>query len=302
MKIYFISPIGYVTPDLFSSFIPTFESKGHTIVNDVKDADVVFFDLHSRLGGYNWEVLNVVIEKEISVVFWDAWDYGGCQDETSQWFGFNLVRGIEGSWTNFFIYALEKCKVVYFMRKMDKTLDYPSWVYPYELCYYKDHDFEPVSKEELFNRPNDICFIGNTSPTRENVIKDLKDHFKCDFSLGQERLPHEEWLNRHRQSKMFLEACGGGFGSERPYQLITIAPMLRVHSNHLIHEDFLDGEDCWEINEIPSEVNIESLKFLLNSQVLYQIYLKGIERMKTYFNEEYRANYILSVLKQEGIC
>lgn len=301
MKIFFISPIGFKTPNLFDSFEKTFQDKGHSIVTDIKDADVIFFDMFSGLGTYDEYILDKALDKEVPIICFDATDFGAMSKE--KWFLDDSVYN-DKSQDKKFVRAViyNEIAVVYFMRKMDKTKKYCPFVYPYELCYYKDHDFKPVSKEELFNRPNDICFIGNTSPTRENVINGLKDYFKCDFSLGQERIPHEEWLNRHRQSKMFLEACGGGFGSERPYQLITIAPMLRVHSNHLIHEDFLDGEDCWEINEIPSEVNIESLKFLLNSQVLYQIYLAGIERMKTYFNEEYRANYILSVLKQEGIC
>lgn len=295
MNIYFISPIGYYTKELFPTFIETFVSKGHSVVNDINAADVVFWDLFSWLGNFDIKVACDVINNKIPVVVFDAVDYGAMSKE--KWWYHNGTR--DDAWHE----IIMECKTVYFMRKMDKTVSYPSWVYPYEVCYYKDHDFKPVSKEELFNRPFDICLIANTSPTRVNVVNGLKDHFKCDFILGEERLPHEAWLNRHRLSKFFISADGGGFSDERAQQLFSVSPMIKQINNQLVLNDFISGVDCIKIDEHPSREDILELSNILNNKdKLYSIYLKGIDRMKTYFSEEYRANYILETLKKAGIC
>lgn len=288
MKIYFISPIGMKTPMLFDTFIPTFESKGHTIVSDIKECSVVFIDLCSFLGKFETEEWSYTWKNKIPVVFFDATDYGAMSKEVFK--------------PSFLEYFFSNCKIVYFMRKMDKTIKYPLWVFPYEIIQYPDHDFTPVSKEELFNRPYDICFIGNTSPTRENVCNGLRCHFKCDFVLGQPRIEHEEWLNRHRNSKLFLVADGGGFNDERAYQLITISTLLKQDNNQLVLNDFEDVVDCIKVNEYPTRFDIEDLQLILSeSHTLYSIYLNGIKKMKKYYNPEYRANYILNVLKENGI-
>lgn len=294
MRIYFISPIGLKTPNLFDSFIPTFIQQGHSIVEDVKDSNCVFWDLFSWLGNFDIKYLCDVINNKIPVVFFDAVDYGAMSKE--KWWYFNKAKD---AWHE----IINNCVTTCFMRKMDKTLDFPNWVQPYEVCYYKDHDFKPVSKEELFKRPFDICLIANTSPTRVNVVNGLKDHFKCDFILGEERLSHEAWLNRHRLSKFFISADGGGFSDERAQQLFSISPMIKQINNQLVLNDFISGVDCIKIDEHPSREDILELSNILNNKdKLYSIYLKGIERMKTYFSEEFRANYILETLKKEGIC
>lgn len=300
MKIYFISPIGYITPDLYSSFVKTFEEQGHIIASDVKEADCVFFDIHTRHAPYDWDVLQIVLDKKIPVCVFDFWDYGAMAKDT--WFGFNLKNlQRNNDWSDFIMVAKERCKVIYFIRKMDKKLSFPQECYPIELIQYSDHVFQEVTKEELFRRPNDICFIGNISPTRLNITNALKDYFKCDFVLGQERIPHGQWLDRHRNSKLFLEACGGGFGSERPYQLIYLSTQLRIDNNQLIFNDWTDGINCIKVEEHPTNVDY-ILEVLNDKDRLYEIYLNGISHMKKYFSAEARSLYVLQKMKENRIC
>lgn len=304
MNIYFISPIGKTTPDLFNTFEEPFLKAGHSIVGRVDEADMVFFDGYSGLGEYEWRILNEVYLKMLPIVWFDATDYGGMSKE--EWFGFNIFKhGIGNNDKKFYEIVEGSNKIIYFMRKMDKTKHYPPNLYPIEVIQYPDHDFTPVSKDELFNRPYDICFIGNTSPTRAALLTGLMKYkcfnIDCQFITG-ERIPHDQWLERHRKAKLFISACGGGFTDERKQQLITIAPMLRNKSNHLVVNDYTDKEDCIEVNENPTQADVEKILSVLNDKdKLYDIYIKGIERMHTYYNAEYRSKYILSILKQEGI-
>lgn len=288
MRIYFISPINSETKELFPTFIPTFESKGHSVVTNWEDADVAFIDLFSYLN-FNWPLELVKCwEKNIPLIYWDARDYGAMSKEV---FPMQAIH----------IAAAER-KIIYFVRKMDKTVTYPKCCYPYELTQYPGHEFEPTTKEELFNRPIEICFIGNKSDSRVSVTNGLKDYFKCDFVIAQPRLEHDVWLNRHRQSKLFLVADGAGFNDERAYQLIYISALLKQRNNQLVINDFEDGIDCIKSHEYPNGLDIENIKYVLNEpDLLYEIYLKGIEKMKTYFNAEYRSLYILKILSDNGI-
>ena len=290
-KFYFISPVGKTTPMLFDTFIETFKNEGHEIVDNVNDADIVFLDWYSGLGNSPANIMSYVLENKMPIVVFDATDFGAMSKEKwnhSKWILLNTNN-----------------ELVYFMRKMDKTKHYPAWVHPYELIQYPDHDFQPVTKDELFNRPYDICFIGNTSPTRASLLTGLMKYkcfnIDCQFITG-ERIPHDQWLERHRKAKLFISACGGGFSDERKFQLIDISPMLRNRSNHLVLNDFIDKEDCLEVNENPTQADVEKILSVLNDQdKLYSIYIKGIDKMHKYYNENYRAKYILSILKQDHI-
>lgn len=296
MKVYLISPIGKSTPLLFGTF--NFER-----TEDINEADVVFFDYYSGLGSYNYDEINRVAAAKKKVSVFDATDFGAMSKEA--WF-MNQEGTHDTLGQSFIRNASHYNNLIYFMRKMDKTVTYPSWVYPYELLMYDTHKFEPTTKEELYSRYYDFCFIGNTSPTRSNLITGLMKYgcFKIDCEFNHtERIPHEEWLNRHRKAKFFISACGGGFSDERKFQLTTIAPMLRNKSNHLVLNDFIDKEDCIEVKEHPDEYDIQKILSVLNdADKLYNIYIKGIEKMKAYYNAEYRANYILETLKQNGVC
>lgn len=302
LRIRYISPNGRKSDYLFDTFTPTFEKYGHKIVNDVKECDIVFFDYYSGLGSFNVDELDYVVEKKLPVVCFDATDFGAMSKE--KWFytkNYPLQREDE----LFLKIVADEGNLIYFMRKMDKTATFPDWVLPYELIMYPDHDFPLASPAELINREYDICFIGNTSPTRNNAVRGLLNsgEFKIKSIFPQTRLPHNEWLEFHKQSKLFLEACGGGFGSERPYQLITISPMLKVRNTQLIKNDFIDGEDCLMINEFPTKEDIQKVREVLNDPfTLHSIYTKGVEKMKRYFNAEYRANYILETIKERRMA
>ncbi len=300
MRIYFINPVGSKTPMLFDTMVSTFLEQGHEIVREVGKADICFFDVHGMAGEFDMDCISSVIKNKIKVAIFDDVDYGNMSDK-NRWFWFRPTDA-KDKYESILSDFVNECSVTYFMRKMDRTSQYPEWVYPYELIQYPDHDFPPTTKEELFNRPYDICFIGNTSPTRENVCTELSTYFKCDFILGQTRVEHDAWLNRARQAKMFLTADGGGFTEERPYQLITIAPMLRQRNNHLQSHPFKDGINCWEVDEHPTRFDIEDLQLLLSEpDTLFDIYISGIEHMKKYYSAEYRANYILKTLHNNAI-
>lgn len=292
----FISPISYSTPMLFDTFEKTFKEKGHEIVYDANEADVVFFDMHTRLGDYDNEVISVVSNKP--TVFFDAWDYGTMHKDGFPYINHEQIRSLMSRLRS------NNVPIIYFVRKLEKQFAKDGY-HPYELIQYPDHDFPLISKEELFNRKIDLCFIGNTSPTRDNFISGLLklNCFNIDHRFNSdERVEHGDWLERHRKAKFFITACGAGFSDERQYQLITIAPMLRNKSNHFRLNDFVDMVDCIEIGEIPTESDCEKLLKVLNDEdKLYAIYVAGVKRMKQYFNAEYRANYILEVMKKENI-
>ncbi len=294
MRIYFISPIGKKSYLLFDTFIPIFESNGHIIVNDVKDADIVFFDMYDRKCEYEQSDLDNSLT--LPKVVFDFWDYGGCEDGTHifPYWGDNIQI------TGFL--ALFETVNIWFVRKLDKSIKLTN-VYPIECCLYPDHDFEPTTNEEFNNRPYDIFFAGNESPTRKNVINGLLNsaQFKMDVHWSGEngKLPHDEWLNRARQAKMFLSADGGGFSDERSYQLITIAAFLKNKNNHFQLNPFNNFNECLEVSEYPTENEIYNIKqFISSKHNLYHIYEQGIWHMKKYYSFEYRANYILDTIQK----
>lgn len=289
---------------LFETFKNTFLKQGHTETNDPQEADIVFFDLHSRFAPYDMAIYSEVLRRKKPVCIFDFWDYGAMSSD--EWLGHNdwsqLLDNSQKDWARFLHGCVElKLPMVYFMRKMDKTLKYPNLVHPLELIAYPGHEFELTTKDELFERPYDICFIGNTSPARANLITGLLKYktftIDCQFISG-ERIPHIEWLNRHRQAKLFVECCGGGFGSERIFQLHYIAGQLRNKSNMLRLNDFTDEVNCLEVSEIPTDKEVEKLLLYLNNKdKLYDLYLNGISHIKQYFNAEQRAIYVLGVIK-----
>jgi len=283
MKLIYISPVGNKSPDLFNTFAQPFENYGIEIVEDVFEADIAFIDLFSYLRPMSDTAL-MAISRRISIVFWDESDYGGMSLErfNSSWVGDVVINQ----------------KVVYFMRKMSKGIIYPKYVFPYEKPMM--NELPLTTSQELFSRPYDIFFYGNTSPPRKSVTDELSNHFKCDFSLGQQKISHEDWLNRARQSKLFLTSDGGGFSDERPYQLITISPMLRQKNNHLQVHPFSDCINCLEVSEHPTQEEIAGIKAVLNDpDYLYEIYTEGIFHLQSYYSAEFRAKYVLEIINKQ---
>lgn len=283
MKVLYLSPKGVSNPDL----VELVTKIGRT--HDVGTASCIFVDLFSYIQPINEDIIIQALVKKKPLVFFDERDYGGMSTEIFMPESFNLLA--------------KQLKVVYFMRKMNKTIQYPPYVYPYEKCIM--NEFPLVSKEELFNRPYDFCFIGNESPQRRNTANGLLDAgFKglVHWTNEKGKLPHNEWVELHRQAKFFLESDGGGFGSERHLQLMTIAPMLRQRNDMLRNNDWEDVTECLDISENVSSDDETMIQFFLNNQnSLYSVYKKGVERLNTYFTEEAMRNYILDVLKQNKI-
>ena len=67
-KIFYIEPIGKSSPDLFTTFTPTFTQQGHQVVDRVEDADVVMYDAFSGLAEYDFELLTKVMEGKMPIV------------------------------------------------------------------------------------------------------------------------------------------------------------------------------------------------------------------------------------------
>lgn len=285
-KIFYIEPVGKSSPDLFTTMTPTFIEQWHEIVNDIDQAEVILYDGFSGLGEYDLDLIAKAIESKLPITVFDETDFGGMSKEIWDREVWDTLAANQ--------------KLVYFMRKMLKNVEYPSYVFPYEKVLM--NEFPLTTSQELSSRPIEIFFCGNTSPQRESVCSELSKHFKCDFSLGQQKISHEDWLNRARQSKLFLTADGGGVSDERPYQLITISPMLRQKNQHLQVHPFKDYINCLEVSEHPTQEEIEGIKAVLGDpEYLFEIYESGIEYMREHYSAEARANYILEVLKEQNI-
>jgi len=312
MNILFISPTGFSSPGLFEWM--HFESFGHHIVTDPNIADIAFFDSHSGFAPYDWNVLDIVLARKIPVVYFDAFDYWGCENTQSSWIGFNNWKPLaekiaqRQEWAMFLNRSLNAGTLkVYFMRKMQASQPYPGFVYPLEYCQFPDHMFQPVTKDQLFTRPHDVCFIGASSPWRANLVCSLLQdkRLKVDCFWPFVRIPHDEWLNRHRQAKLFIEADGGGFGSERPYQLITIAPMLRQRNDEKMANPWTGNVNCVEVGNIWGEVTNSEIENIISitrdPDRLYEIYINGIQHMNINYSKTARTTYILNVIKSNTI-
>lgn len=246
--------------------------------------------------GYNWDDLSFVIDNKIPVVTFDEWDRGSMGMDVWPYPLHPQQLDFLGGLNR------EGIKAVHFVRKIDTLVKYPANVYPYEKCLYKDCDFPLTTQDELFSRPYEIFFYGNTTPRRLSVTNELSKHFNCDFRIAQKNLPQKEWLSRASQSKLFLTADGAGFTDERMQQLITIAPMLKQKNTHLQIAPFTDCVNCLMVSIEPTEEEIKGIKEVLNDkEYLYEIYRLGIEHAKKYYTEEWRALYILKVLKENSI-
>lgn len=303
MKVKYISTIQEKSPMLFP--FPGIEETDNS-----NEATCFFFDLHSRKYEYDARELQEVIDNENKpVCVFDFYDYGIYNNEESEWLGENdwtPLKRNNSQWATFLKFIVyQNRKVIWFVRKMDKTKDYGGVaVYPIELIMYPTHVFPKVTADELFDRIIDVCFIGNRSPTRDKLIQGLKDYgINGYYKFTTEgRYEHENWLHQHRQAKLFISCDGSGFNDERVYQLIYIAPMIKVKSNHLVLNDFTQGFSCLKVSETPLQSEIDFLKMILpNKERLHKIYLEGIKNMEKYYNPNYRSAYIKNVLYMNNI-
>lgn len=293
--------------DIFGTFEATLRANGHGSTKDPAVADVVFFKLQCHFKPYDWTILNSVLERRLPVVVFDFFDY-----PSDEWFGWNPSRLINDEimskqeWPVFIFKARSHTKL-YFMRGMQASRTYPDWVRPIEPARYPGCDFPLASKDELGSRLNDVCFIGMSSQQRCHVVCGLLQdgRFKVDWQFPLKRLAHAHWMHRHRSAKMFLESCGGGHGSDRPYQLMSIAPMLRQRNDRRMEHPWVHGVHCWDIGDHDgniSKAECSDLRTLLDDhERLHEIYLNGVQHMDAHFTETARSEYILKCMAEVGL-
>ncbi len=301
MKIIYLHPNNYANPHLFPTYRKTFEANGHTETINPNEATHCFVELVSGDVKYNNDILKQVFELKIPIVCFDNREYGVM--ETSKWFFFqhNLIPLSYIEYV--LVSAIMRDRCIYFMRTMIKGEKYPDNVFPYDWAYFNGCDFPPVSKEELFNRPYDVCFIGVEAPTRRNIIngllKDGRLKVKFKFNDHLTRLPHDQWINQYRESKLFLECDGGGLASEKFLQLFSVCPMLKNINQHNMALPFTDGINCVEIDQDKMGEEIDKIVDIVNyKEWLYDIYTEGINHMKKYYAEESVSKYVLSKINE----
>lgn len=321
MNILFVKSLIDHELDHFGTFENEFRSQGVRIVKDAQSADIVFFKLQCHFKSYDWNALNVIIARQLPVVVFDFLDW----PTGVEWFGWDWNRTLTDEymsrqeWPKFLRMARNQIRL-YFMRGMNLDREYPPFVRPIEPSNYKylpsfvgqpratDFNFPAVLIDDLIKRPNDLCFIGWAHNRRVTFIcRLIQSGFKVDWEWPVNRLPHNVWLDRHRNAKMFIEADGGGHGSDRPYQLMAIAPMLRQASNRQMAVPWENGRHCLEIgspggNGDISDTELAKLRELLASpERLYEIYTSGLFHSRKHFSDEARAQYVLRCIKEAGL-
>lgn len=319
-----VHPLGYDLrshshhPDLFKALAPYLAKRGHAMIDDIDKADAILFDSNiwdlgdisgprGRYSPYDENVLGTVIKKRLLIVFFDNFDYRGYPGYCCRWSGQNdweyMLKLPTQQWAQFMYRASrpENCRVLYFMRKMQVSQTYPDWVYPLEYPLF-DY-YPPATKEGLFGRRNDVCLLANASVPRLNAMKDLlaDGRLKVDAAMMPVRIPHNDWVYRHRQAKLFVEA-DASMGSERPQRLMTVAPMLRVKSDHRIPFPRQDMVHMVEVGDYDGHISRSDVDKILsvvnNPDLLYSIYTQGMEHMIQHYSMDARCNYVIDVIEE----
>lgn len=330
MKIKTISPIGATTPLLFDTF-DSLSQHGYSFVDSLEEADVVWFDCHDgdhayQIGkiGMFADVVATIVESRKPMVVFNRHDCWGDPGRRCNWFGWDNWAGLrsdEREWARIVNAALDHGLVkLMFVRNMQRSRrdEYPFFVRPFELILEPDHRFEPATFEQYSQRPFDACFIGCSSPWRATFICSLIEAgFKIDWQFPYERIPHDAWLQRHRQAKFFIECCGH-FGSDRPFQLSYVAPQLKLTNDQLWP---VNSAWPWEragnplTDPFPSFIeignydgtlsrgsDINALYNLFRSpEECYRIYRDGIKFMEANHTAEARANYVAEQMRSVGL-
>lgn len=312
MKFFILEPTGNSSWELFSTFTRTFEELGHSFVLDAADCDAVLYDLWNFGGVYSRRDVDKVLFWKKPVVGFDFKDQWGSPEHKPKWWGFdgNLILETKASEDERWAVHLKQfidagLLRLMFVRKMSKSWEYPNWTRPIEVAVWPDHDFtaQPFSQFEMRNF--DAAFIGNATPWRANAAWSLARHLNCDFFFPLHRLEHDDWLSRHRDSLMYLEADGGGFGSERPQQLTCVAVQLRIRNDHRMAFPWTDGVNCLEVGDqwgLVTEDECDRLKTELGDlENMYRIYLSGIDFLRMNYSTEARARYVLEQMATVGL-
>lgn len=280
MKVIYITPA--FNPRLFPAFKKTFEQNGISETDDPNEATHCFYEQQSGDIKYDQDKLNKIKERGIPIICFDSREYGPLNKE---------------NWT-----PIDISPLVYFIRNMNKEEDYPDNCFPFDWSYFTECDYPVVSKEELFNRDFDVCFMGTESPVRTNLINGLKTDgrlkLNCEYRDHTQRFnSYDDFINEHRKAKVYLSCDGAGFTNERPNQLFSVAVMLKNKSIHKASKPFTDLVDCIEINEYPTREDVDKMLLILRDKdALYDIYLNGYCHTKNYYSPEYVSNYVLKTI------
>lgn len=283
MKIIYITP--NPNPRLFPTFKNTFEQNGITETTNAYEATHCFIEIQSGEVKYDEEKLKIVNGMGIPVICFDSREYGPLN---------------KGGWVKPLEQIIPFC---YFMRNMNTSQNYPDNVYPFDWAYFSECDYPLVSKEELFNREFDVCFMGTESPVRTNVInglrKDGRLKLHCEYRDHTQRFSaYQQFINEHRKAKLYLSCDGAGYTNERPNQLFAVSPMVKSRNNHISAKPFTDLINCIEISEYPTKEDIDKILSVVNDKdKLYDIYLNGYCHTNNFYSEEYISNYILKKIK-----
>ena len=317
-----LHPIGYEErprghePDHFESIEKTLVARGHEMTGDIALADVLLFnsDVWNIEGGtslYNRGVLVFALDRHLPVVWFDYFDHAGDDKSQGRWPGTEDWKDMRSydfkyhdfAWFGWNVSRPEANRLLYFMRKMQIHQDYPDYVHPIEHPIIED--FPLVTKEQLCARPFDVCGLTNIGMTRAVAMIDLyrdgRLKLDCEIIPSYRRLDYPVWVNRHRAAKLFLEA-DASLGSERPLRLITVAPMLRVKSDHKLpfpREDMVHMVEIGDYDGAISKQDVDKvLTVLKDPDLLYSIYVNGAEHMRKHYSLEARSNYVVELIEK----
>ena len=296
-KFYTLSPATVPeNPHLFPMLRPFFSERGHSFVLNIEDADIVLFDLHSRIGGYSEKDIDWAARNAEKIVYFDEWDRGGLSVDKYPLPLTEQQRMIVGS----IIVNGVVVGQVHFCRLLDKTATYRGYIiYPYEKSII--YEEKPVSADELFEREYDIVWIANTAPQREKLkqILEADGRLKTNIILGAQKIPFQDWINEHKKGKLFISWSGGGFSDERMQALFSIAGIIRENNNQLLLHDFEHLKTAIRPNPIPTKEDIDTIVEIVNDKrKLHDIYMSGCSFMKDYYSPGYIANDILSKIEK----
>lgn len=283
---FIISPANVpLNPVLFPEMKPHFCAAGHTFTANMKEADCFLIDLHSRLSPYDQVHIDYILDSGKPLVIFDEWDRGGMS--------FDLYpQPLNAQQEQIFNHIHHKgIKNVQFCRLLNKMEERPSNLHPYEKPFAHEEPF--LTPDELFSRPYDICFIANSAPSREAIAKAIREdgRLKCDILLGGQKLEWVDFLQRHKQAKLFISSGAGGFTDERVQCLFSVSGIIRERSNQLLLHDF---DCCLRVDNPPTKEDLDIIYETVNDkEKLYKKYKDGYDLVKTYYSKEYISNDIL---------
>lgn len=286
MKFYLLSPKDVpCNPHLFPLFVDTWRSKGIQIVDRIEDATHILIDLHSRISDYDQSDVDYILGTDKHLISFCEYDRGGMS---------NLAWPYPLTEQQGRIFNHLTSDSIHFCRLLNKKIKYSANVFPYErTILYQEPKLRP---EELFNREFDVVGIMNTAPQREAIKKALEEdgRLKCNIILGADKIPLHDWINEHKRGKFFLSASGGGYSSEKPQHLFSVAAMLQERTDQLLLHEPIHLSTCIKIDSSPTKSDIDTIvETVKDKEKLYQLYENNYNFMTMFYSAEYISNYIL---------